>query len=371
MRFNVQSKTLLARLSSVSKVVSSKNAISILDNFLFCLDGTKLVVTGSDQENTLTTSLEVTEAEGSGKFAVNVKYLLEALKGLTDQNLIFEINDANFEINIHYQNGNYNFIGINGNEFPQKEINEVSTKSLTISSKEIQKAISNTIFAVATEDIRPIMMGILWDIQPDNITFVASDTHKLVRYTNKKIKTNLEASFILPTKPASILMNFLQKTEEPVSIVLDETSVTFTTKEYTLNCRFINGRYPNYNSVIPTNNPYILTADRVCLLNAVKRVSVFASVGGLIKFDLKEDTILLKAQDIDFSTSAEEMLSCDYKGDNMMIGFNDARIVEVLNNIDNDTIIVNLSDPSRAGVFLPSEQEEDEELLVLLMPMMI
>lgn len=371
MRFNIQSKTLFARLSAVSKVVSSKNTISILDNFLFALDEGKLVVTGSDQENTLTTTMPVSDAEGSGKFAVNVKYLLEALKELPDQSLTFEINDNNYEINIHYQNGNYNFIGINGNEFPQKQPSDEPAVNLEIDAKEISKALSRTIFAVATEDLRPVMMGVLWDIKPEGIVFVASDTHKLVRYTNSKIKTGHEASFILPTKPATILMNFLTKTEGNVKIVLETSNATFITDDYTLNCRFLNGKYPNYNSVIPKNNPFRLTADRICLLNAVKRVSVFASVGGLIKFDLRDNAILLKSQDVDFSTSAEEMVGCDYNGDSMTIGFNDARMIEVLNNITDDNVVIELSDPSRAGVFLPAEQENDEELLILLMPMMI
>lgn len=371
MRFNIQSKTLLSRLTAVSKVVNSKNAISILDNFLFSLEDDKLVVTGSDQENTLTTVIPVSDAEGNGKFAINVKYILDALKGLTDQNLTFEINDSNFEINIHYQNGNYNFIGINGDEFPKKQINEEETFTLEIEGKEMVKALSNTLFAVANDDMRPIMMGILWDIKPEGIIFVASDTHKLVRYTNGKIKTGYEASFILPSKPASILMNFVPKSDEMVKITLDSTSATFNTEDFTLNCRFINGKYPNYNSVIPQNNPYILTVDRVCLLNAVKRVSVCATTGGLIKFEMRDDAILLKAQDIDYSTSAEEMVACDYKGENMVMGFNNARMIEVLNNIDNDNIIIKLGDPSRAGVFLPEQQDGNEELLILLMPMMI
>lgn len=371
MRFNIPSKALLSHLATVSKVVNSKNAISILDNFLFSLSGNEIIITGSDQETTLTTRLIVFDAEGEGKFAVNVKCLLDLLKELPDQGLTFEVNDENFEINIFYQNGKFNFIGINGNEFPQKELPSDESTTLTLPSEEIARGIDHTIFAVGTEDLRPIMMGILWDIKPNEITFVASDTHKLVRYRNQRVTAGIEASFILPTKPASILRNILQKESGEVNIVIDTNSATFQMKDYTMNCRFVNGKYPNYNSVIPQNNPYTMLIDRASLLNAVRRVSVFASVGGLVKFEVRNNELLLKAQDVDFSTWAEETVACDYAGEGMLIGFNNTRIIEVLNNLDSDTISLKLSDPSRAGVFLPLEQKEGEDLLILLMPMMI
>ncbi|MEF9923457.1 MAG: DNA polymerase III subunit beta [Muribaculaceae bacterium] len=371
MRFKIPSKILLSHLTSVSKVVNSKNAISILDNFLFTLSGNKVVITGSDQETTLTTSVEVFDAEGEGKFAVNVKYLLDSLKELPDQGLTFEINDDNYEINIYYLNGKFNFIGINGNEFPEKRKSEEGVITLTIPAEEISKGIDQTIFAVGTEDLRPIMMGILWDIKPEEITFVASDTHKLVRYCNNRITSGIDASFILPTKPASILRAILPKVDGDVKITIEATNATFELKNYTLNCRFVNGKYPNYNSVIPQNNPYSLTVDRVSLLNAVRRVSVFASVGGLVKFEVRENEILLKAQDVDFSTWAEETVACEYSGEGMLIGFNNTRVIEVLNNLDGDTIILKLSDPSRAGIFVPLEQAKEEDLLILLMPMML
>ena len=374
MKFRIQSKTLLSRLSAVSKIISSKNVLSILDNFLFTLDGETLVVTGSDQENIITSKLKVENAQGKGCFAVNVKYLLEALKGMSDQMLTFEINDENLEININYLNGNYNFIGVNGDEFPRKEVNENAENTIVIEmpSKEIAKGITKTLFAVAVnEEMRPIMMGINWDIKPDHVVFVASDTHKLARYINNRIATGKERSFVMPSKPASILLNFLPKDDSMIKMIIDETSVMFVAEEFTLSCRFVKGNYPNYNSVIPTNNPFDLTVDRQCLLNAVKRVSVFANVGGLVKFELSRDNIQLKSQDIDFSTSAQESVSCDYKGEDMVIGFNDARIIELLSNINHDNVVVKLSDPTRAGVFLPEEQEENEDFLVLLMPMYI
>ena len=207
MIFNISSKNLESHLSAVSKVVNSKNSISILDNFLFELSGDELVITGSDSDNTLKTRLMVNDAEGSGKFAVNVKRLNELLKALPEQGLKFEINDDTLEINIYYMNGKFNFIGIDGREFKQKALNDSDSRTFAIPAKEIVKGINQTIFAVGSEDLRAVMMGILWDIKPDHIVFVASDTHKLVRYKNFRAQTDLEASFILPTKPASILAN--------------------------------------------------------------------------------------------------------------------------------------------------------------------
>ena len=235
MKFNISSKNLESHLSAVSKVVNSKNSISILDNFLFELSGDELVITGSDSDNTLKTRLMVNDAEGSGKFAVNVKRLNELLKALPEQGLKFEINDDTLEINIYYMNGKFNFIGIDGREFPQKALNDSDSRTFAIPAKEIVKGINQTIFAVGSEDLRAVMMGILWDIKPDHIVFVASDTHKLVRYKNFRAQTDLEASFILPTKPASILANIFAKEEGNVAITIDSKCATFTTEEFTLN----------------------------------------------------------------------------------------------------------------------------------------
>ena len=362
MKFKIQSKTFLSKLSAVSKVVNSKNVLSILDNFLFQLEGDTLTVTASDAENTIISRISVDDAEGQGSFAVNVKYILEALKCLPDQLLSFDINDDNLEININYRNGNFNFIAVNAAE----------STTIMVPAKEIAKGISKTIFAVAVnEDMRPQMMGIYWDIKPDSIIFVASDTHKLARYINKNITTGVERSFIMPTKPASLLQNFLPNDDTQVKVVINDNGAYFETDTFSLNCRFIKGSYPNYASVIPTNNPFTLTIDRECILNAVRRVSVFASVGGLVKFELSLDTIQLRSQDIDFSTSAQEAVSCDYKGESMIIGFNDGHLIELFANINSDNIVLQLSDPSRACVFLPDEQDENEDFLVLLMPMYI
>lgn len=371
MKFTIPSKTLLTHLSAVSKVVSPKNTIAILDNFLFTLQDNALVVTGTDQENTITARIDLLESEGSGSFAVNVKRMLDLLKELPDQGLTFEINDDTFEIHLQYQSGDYKFVGIDGSEYPKKEDAAEEKLEMKIPAAEITKSIEKTIFAVGTDQLRPIMMGVLWDIKPGEVVFVASDTHKLVRYTNSRIASNIEGSFILPTKPASILNNILSKETEDVKVTLDSKSVSFETPTYTLNCLFINGKYPNYNAAIPQNNPFEVTVDRSMFLNAIRRVAVFATEGGLIQLEISNSNILLKSQDLEYSTSAKESVSCDYVGDPLSVGFNKDKIIEVLSNIGVNNIVLKLSAPGRPGLFLPVEQEEKEDWLALLMPMVV
>ena len=371
MKFSIPSKSLLSQLSLVSKVVNSKNSISILDNFLFELVDGQLVITGSDSETTLSTRVSVVDSDGDCKIAVNVKKLLDLLKELPDQPLLFEIDENTFEIVITYQNGQYNFLGIDGNEFPQRSALDASAKSYSIPVKEILAGLDHTLFASGTDELHPIMMSVYWNIAPDNAVFVATDTHKLVRYTNNRIQTGVEDSFILPTKPSNILKSVLVKEEGDVNITTDAKGAIFESASFTLSCRFVNGRYPNYNSVIPQNNPFKLVVDRVSLLNAIRRVSVFANASGLVMFQLKENEIYMKAEDREFSTMAEERMTCDYQGEEMLMGFNNSRMLDVLNNISADTVVINLSGPNRAGVFLPDVQEDGEEMLVLLMPMMV
>ncbi|MBR1882180.1 MAG: DNA polymerase III subunit beta [Muribaculaceae bacterium] len=372
MKFNISSKLLLSRLNAVSKVIVYKNAYAILDNFLFELEGERLVITGCDMETRLTTVLEVPGAEGSGKFAIDVKRVLSLLKELPDTAMTFDINDETLEVNIAYMNGKFNAMALNGEEYPLKATSSGETLQFALSQKDIFDGIQHTVFAVGTDDMRPQFMGIYWDIKVDGITFVASDSHKLVRYKKINVQPGIERAFILPTKPASVLMNVLDKNStNEVNVLVDETSATFEAGDYTLTCRFINGRYPNYNAVIPENNPYSVVADRQMLLNSLRRVSVFAAVGGLIKLDLKADSVFLSSQDLDHSTSAEETIQCDYNGEPMTIGFKNQDIIEVLNNVGSDMVNIKLSDPARAGIFLPDQQEEGEELLILQMPMMI
>ena len=372
MRFDVSSTALLSRLQSISKVIASKNSLPILDSFLFDLDGNKLTITASDAETRLVTSVEVMNSKGTGLFAVSAKILLDPLKELPEQPLTFDINDENVEIFIHFQNGKYNFIGQKGDTYPlQKPLND-NAIAIIVDSQMLLNGISRSLFATADDELRPVMNGIYFDIHTDDLTFVASDGHKLVRLRNLSVKSPERASFILPKKPANLLKNLLGKETEMVNIKFDDNNAYVNCANFEMVCRLIEGRYPNYNSVIPQENPFKVTIDRISFLNALKRVSVFSNpASSLVKLQLKESEMVVSAQDIDFSTSAEEKIVCQFDGTELNIGFKATYLIEILSNINSEEVILELADPSRAGLIVPAENEENEDQLMLLMPMML
>lgn len=373
MKFNVSSKTLYSYVSAVSKVINSKNALTILNNFLFELSDNTLTITASDLENTLVAHLEVMDAEGEGKFCVDARRMVDLPKEMPDQGISFDINDDNLAVEIVYPSGNYSFIAINGNEYPSNESVDESTDIIefTCPTEQIIKGIDNTLFAVGNDDLRPQMMGILWDIKPDAITFVATDTRKLVKYRNAMSAPGVEGSCILPIKPATVIKNVFAK-EDEVKVTLEPKSATFESPSYKFNCRFIKGSFPDYNRVIPVKNPYVITVDRQSFLNAVRRVGVFVDQGhGLVKFKIEKDQLTMKATDNNFCTSAREVVPCDFTGTEMIIGFSAPYLIEIFNTISTTDILIKLSDPSRPGVFVPSENSENSELLMLLMPMTV
>lgn len=372
MKFIVSSSALLFHLQAVGRVINSKNTISILDNFLFNLSGDKMTVTASDQETTMTTTFEVQEAEGNGLFAVSAKMLLDSLKELPDQPLTFEINDDNLEIFLYFQNGQFSFIGINGSEYPQRTQLSETAKTLSIASGVLLTGITRTAFALADNDLRPIMSGIFFDVQPDHIVFVASDSQKLACFKNTSVKTGLQTSFILPRKPANLLKTILPKESGDVMVTFDEKNACFTLENFVLNCRLIEGVYPKYASVIPQDNPSQLIIDRSIFTTALRRVSVFSDqASSLVKLQLSPDKLVVSARNISFSTSAEESVACSYTGDTMNIGFSANFLIEILNNISAQEVSMQLADPSRAGVITPVQNEPDEDLLILLMPIML
>jgi len=372
MKFDVSSTALLNRLQSISKVIASKNTMPILDSFLFKLEGDKLTIVASDVETRLVTTVDVINVQGEGLFAISAKILLEPLKKLPEQPLTFSINDANLEIFIYFENGKYNFIGQNGAGYPEpKPLNEGAI-SFTMESQVLLNGISRTLFATADDELRPVMNGIYFDIQTDNITFVASDGHKLVRLSNRSVKSESRAAFILPKKPAFLLKSLISKTSDPVSIQFDENNAYFKTEQFEMVCRLIEGRYPNYNSVIPENNPNEMTIERVPLTNVLERVVVFSNqASNLVKLQLTPNLLVVSAQDVDFSTAAEEKIVSQYSSVGLNIGFKATFLIDILNNISSDEVILKLSDPSRACIIVPVENEEDEELLMLLMPMIL
>ena len=372
MRFDVSSTALLSRLQAVGKVIASKNTLPILDNFLFQLEGNVLTVTASDVETRLVTSVEVMNAQGSGLFCVSAKMLLEPLKELPEQPLTFDVNDANLEVFIHFQNGKYNFIGQKGDTYPQQKPLSEQAVEVVIDAQQLLNGISRSLFATADDELRPVMNGIYFDFHTDDLTFVASDGHKLVRLRNLSVKSEERASFILPKKPATLLKNLLAKEDGVVRLQFDDNNAYVYCVNFEMVCRLIEGRYPNYNSVIPKENPFQVTIDRLSLLNALKRVSVFSNQSSsLIKLHLKDNLLTVSAQDIDFSTSAEERIPCAYEGDELSIGFKATYLIDILGNLSSTDVILQLADPSRAGLIFPSENEENEDFLMLLMPMML
>ena len=372
MKFIVSSTALSSHLQAISRVINSKNALPILDCFLFELEDGTLSVTVSDSETTMVTTVEVNESDTNGRFAVVAKTLLDALKEIPEQPLTFDINPDNYEITVQYQNGKYSLMGQNADEFPQSATLGDNAVRVEMEASVLLGGINRSVFATADDELRPVMNGIYFDISTEDITLVASDGHKLVRCKTYAAHGAEKAAFILPKKPANLLKGLLPKEQGDVQIGFDDRNAMFTLENYQMVCRLIEGRYPNYNSVIPQNNPHRAIIDRGMFISALRRVSVFSSQSSsLIKLSLSENQMKISAQDIDFSTSAEETIVCQYGGNPMSIGFKSSFLIDILNNISAQNIIIELADPSRAGVIVPEEQEENEDLLMLLMPMML
>ncbi len=374
MKFVVSSTELLSHLLAISKVISSKNTMPILDNFLFRLGETDLTITASDLETTLITSMELDNTEGEGTVAVPAKLLIDTLKEFPEQPLTFQVNNENFGIEIFSENGKFSITGQSSEEFPESpEVNEASATTVTVDHSLLQKGIEKTLFATAEDELRPVMNGIFVELTAENMSFVASDAHKLVRYRRSDAASDFESSFILPKKPASLLRNLLPKEEHDVKLEFDDKNAIFTLSHYQLICRLVEGNYPSYNSVIPSDNPNKMIIDRLSFYNTVKRVSVFSNqASNLVKLSINDNQLVVSAQDIDYSISAVERLKCEYDGDEIEIGFKSTFLLEILSNIPATDVRVEMSDPSRAGLLLPAEKEEEEEdVLMLLMPMMI
>lgn len=372
MKFNVSSATLCNRLQTLSRVLASKNSIQILDCILFELQDGKLRLTASDSETTLVSTLDVDEADSNGMFAIKAATIINGLKEISDQPITLDVNPETHEIVIYYQNGRSSFVGQGGEEYPSYPSISDSAQQLTIDANVLLNGISRAIFATAEDEIRPVMNGVFFDITPDSVTFVASDGHKLVRDRSFTTHCEQPASFILPKKPAKTLKDILAKENGDAIVKFDDRNARVELENYTLNCRLIEGRYPNYNSVIPQDNPFRVSVDRVTLIGALRRVLVFASTStSLVKLRVDQNDLTVSTQDIDFSTSAEEHVLCDYSGTAMSIGFKGPFLVDILNSMSSQDVVLELADPSRAGVIVPAEQEEQEDLLMLLMPMML
>ncbi len=373
MKFIVSSTDLLQGLLSVSRVIASKNALPILDNFLFVLEGNSLTVTASDSETTLKTIINIDEVSEGGEIAVPAKLLTDTLKELPTQPIEFSTEPEKSIINIVWMSGSAQIPYLSTEDYPQMpQLSE--PVNLTFKAEVLSDAINNTIYATADEELRPVMNGIFFDITPESTTMVASNAHKLVCYTRTDVKGNGTQGFILPKKPANILKNNLAKlSEADVEISFDKKNAYFKFDNSLMVCRLVDGTYPAYRSVIPKNNTNIVTIGRSELLNASKRVAVCSNQAtGQLIFRLSQNSIVISAQDVDFSMSAQERISCEYDGAPMEIGFKAVFLNEILSNLPYDQICIKLADPNRAALIQPAVQSEpDEEICALLMPMRI
>ena len=372
MKFSVSSSALLSLLATTGKVISNKNQLPILDYFLFELRDGRLKVTASDLETTLIGSIEVDNIEQEGVIAAPARLMLDSLKEFPEMPLTIEVNDSTWEIKICWNSGVSSIPGVSGMSYPALPALAEDKKEIEFDVDTLVAGIDKTIFATADDELRPVMNGVFINIQPEATTFVGTDAHKLVRYT-AEAQSEVAASFILPKKPANLLKSVLLKEDDAIKVSFDNKNVIFELTSHTLVCRLIEGNYPNYNAVIPTANPNKVLIDRIELLNGIKRVAVCSNQAtNLIRMDVAGNTVNLTAQDLDFSVSAKESLSCSYDGEPITIGFKSTFLVEILANTETPTVQIELADSTRAGVFKPVyDDKQNSDTLMLLMPMMI
>lgn len=370
MNFVVSSSILLKHLQNIGGVLATNSTLAILDNFLFKIESDQLIVVASDLETTMQSTLSV-EANEDGKICVPARLLLDVLKNLPEQPLTFSINPENYGIEIAYSNGKSKMVGYDADEFPKVPEIE-NTDKLVISGEIIAEAINKTLFATGNDDLRPVMSGVFCQLSEEDLTFVATDAHKLVRYRRTDSNATGSSSFILPKKALILLKNNL-KGDEELQVSYNESNAVFSFNDSVLICRLIDGKYPNYEAVIPKENPNVLTIDRQSFLGSIKRVSIFANkTTHQVKLKITGSELAVSAEDLDFSNEANERLTCSYDGEDMEIGFNSKFLMEMLNNIDSSEVKIKMSQPNRAGILIPAENSnENEEILMLVMPVMI
>lgn len=372
MRFTLSTTALSTRLGILSKVLNNKSTTPILNSFLFEIADGTLTITASDNENVMKSRLPLDETDGDGRFTVVSTTMINAVKELPEQPITIEVDSEAHTIRLSYQNGVYNFTTTNEEDYPEVLTIEDDTCDITIPSSVLSDNISRSIFATANEELRPVMNGIYFDLTAEALAIVASDGHKLVRNKVYNIKSEQPLSFVLPKKPATLLKNVLAKDESDVLIRLDSHVADIIFGDSQLRCRLIEGRYPNYNAVIPQDNPNIVTMDRKLLLGMLKRVLPFSSDNsGLVRIHIEAGKLVVSSEDIDFSTSAKEEIVCDYVGTSMNIGFKGSSMVEILSSLDSDDVRLEIADPSRPCLILPEQQPENTEVVALTMPMLL
>ena len=370
MKFIVSSSYLLKQLQVLGSVINSSNTLPILDNFLFELDHKNLSVSASDLETTMSATLEI-DSTSKGSVAVPAKLLLDILKTFPEQPLTFTV-EENSTIEISSNSGKYAIAYAPGDEFP-KSVSLDNPSSTVVPSEVLATAVSKTIFAAGNDDLRPVMSGVFFQFSPEGLIFVATDAHKLVKYARADVKASQVADFIMPKKPLNILKSILGSSDADVTIEYNDSNATFSFESYILTCRLIDGKYPNYEAVIPKENPNKLMINRVLLLNSVRRVAIFSNkTTHQIRLKIAGAELNISAEDIDYSNKAEERLTCDYQGDDMQIGFNSRFLSEMLTNLTSDEIMLEMSMPNRAGILTPIDGlDVGETVTMLVMPVML
>ncbi len=370
MKFIVSSQVLLKQLQSIGGVLNSSNTLPILDNFLFELKDQKLILSCSDLESTMTSTISI-DAKSEGSVAIPAKMLLDILKTFPNHPLTFSI-DEKMGVEISSDYGKYKLSGYNGEEFPKSPIIEAPS-TVSISSFIFQRAIEKTIFATGNDDLRPVMSGVFIQLSESNLTFVATDAHKLVRYKRNDVHSSTPSAFIFPKKPMNLLKGLLQSYDGEVTIQYNESNASISFNDILLVCRLVDGKYPNYEAVIPKENPNRLTVDRNAFYQSIKRVSIFANkTTHQVRLKINGSELNISAEDVDFSNEANERLTCSYQGESMEIGFNSRFLNEMLQNIDSDNVVFELSAPNRAGILIPDTTNDNgEDILMLVMPVML
>ncbi|MBQ8760899.1 MAG: DNA polymerase III subunit beta [Bacteroidales bacterium] len=373
MKFILSSLKLLKAVQSLSGVINSNNTLPILDDFLFNISENELRITASDLETTMVVSIQPDMVEGAGEVTIPARLLIDILKNFPDIPVSFNIDENTLAIEITTGEGRYKMAGHKSDEFPQVPV-LAEPMRWEIPADVLVCGFEKTVFATGNDEIRPVMTGVFMEMTENGLNFVATDAHKLVRYRRLDIKSDVKESFIVPKKPINQLKSALAgKADETVIVEFNKTNASFTMSGFKLVCRLIDGRYPNYEAVIPKSNPNKLTIDRQLLLSAIRRVAIFSSKAThQIRFKIAGQELTLTAEDLDYYNEAKERLSCNYEGDDMEIGFNSRFFQEMLGNLNQTEVLLEMSAPNRAGLIIPVDnQNTDEDILMLLMPVML
>ena len=371
MNFIVSSSLLYKEIQTLGGIINSTNTLPILDNFLFEINNNKLTLSSSDLESTMTSEIEI-ESTSTDKIAISAKLLTDILKTFSEQPLTFSKTDNN-TIEISASNGKYSLAYLNGDEFP-KQIELLDAYETKVKGSDLGNAINSTIFASGTDDLRPVMNGVFFQFNSDSLKFVATDAHKLVKFETSEYTTNEVSEFIMPKKPLQILKGILQGEDSELVIQHNESNAKFIFDKSSITCRLIDGKFPNYEAVIPKDNPNVLTIDRQLFLNSVRRVSIFSNkTTNQIRIKIAGTLLNISAEDFDFSNKADENLECQFSGDDIQIGFNSKFLIEMLNNLESDMITLSMSHPNRAGIIRPLNEdgESKETITMLVMPVML